>query len=113
MTRNEMESNLSTDREHYRTKDAYKVALLECFGAKSKVVDDSDPEVIVFECSYSYKNEDDCLAAFINQIHSGEPAEVSEFAENLRNIFRIIRDTKLNRKRQQPVKAEVADAEHH
>lgn len=112
MTRNEMQSNLSTDREHYRTKDAYKVALLECFGAKSKVIDDSDPEVIVFECYYPYKNEDDCLAAFINRIHSGEPSEVSAFAENLRNIFRIIRDTKLNRKQQQSVKEEVVDAKH-
>lgn len=107
MTRNQLEHNLSADREHYRTKDAYKVALLECFGAKSKVVDDSDPEVIVFECYYPFKSNDDCLAAFINRIHSGEPAEVSAFAENLRNIFRIIRDTKLNRKK------EVASAEHH
>lgn len=119
MIKKEIKSNLSADREHYRTKDGYKVALLECFGAKFKVFDASDPMAIVFECYYPFKNNDDCLAAFINQIHSGEPSIVRKFEDNLRNIYRIIRDIKQDHERklkekraQEKKEPEVADASH-
>ena len=92
----ETSNNFLNNARQYACKDPYKIALLQCMGAKIIKRDATDPRNVVFLL------EHENIAAFVDAIHSGTTGQylkedAEKYAEYHKDIMGYIRDVRTNR----------------
>ncbi|HEC88464.1 MAG TPA: hypothetical protein ENI52_04015 [Thermoplasmata archaeon] len=94
-----MKNNISIKGKKYSLKDPYKIAMLQCLGAKIVQRDISDPFNIVFTLEHENIEE------LVQAIHNGDLGKygdnvrIDKYTEYHKRLMSYIREVKLNARR--------------